>query len=318
MLAYRSRTVPNSPRKATARQRPVRWTALLALLAVPLLALAFSSGPPSGYTGGFNEPNCTACHASFPVNSGPGSVSVAVPLTYESGVTYAITVTVSDPDQMRWGFELSARTEAGAQAGNLVAGADGFTQRLANIGNIQYISHTSTGTRLGTLNGVNFDFPWTAPDVSAGPVVFSVAGNAANGNLANTGDRIYTNAATSQPQAPPPTISLEPTSVSFTATAAGPNPAAKEILISNSAGGPMIWTAEAATTSGGAWLSASPESGSAPNVLTVVASIGGLAAGDYSGSVTVEATGATNTPQVVPVTLHLDPARRRRGQLVSD
>ena len=174
--------------------------ALPVLLGIPLLAIAFSTGPPSGYTGGFNEPNCTACHSTFPVNSGSGSVSVAVPQSYASGITYAITVTVSDPDQMRWGFELSARTEAGAQAGNLVAGADGFTQRLPNIDAVQYISHTSAGTRLGTSDGVTFEFQWTAPDISAGPVVFSVAGNAANGNLDHSGDRIYTSSSTSQPE----------------------------------------------------------------------------------------------------------------------
>jgi len=169
---------------------------------IPILVRAYSTGPPSGYTGGFSEPNCTACHSTFAVNSGAGSVSIAVPANYTSGTTYTITVTVSDANQMRWGFELSARTQSGQQAGTLLAGTDGFTQRLSDSDGVQYISHTSDGTRLGTTGGVNFEFQWTAPDVSAGPVIFHAAGNAANGNLANTGDRIYTTSSTSQPQSP--------------------------------------------------------------------------------------------------------------------
>lgn len=169
---------------------------------IPILVRAYSTGPPSGYTGGFSEPNCTACHSTFAVNSGAGSVSIAAPANYTTGTAYTITVTVSDPNQMRWGFELSARTQSGLQAGTLVAGADGFTQRLADIGSVQYISHTFDGTRPGTTAGVSFAFQWTAPDGSSGPVIFHAAGNAANGNLANTGDRIYTTSATSQPQSP--------------------------------------------------------------------------------------------------------------------
>jgi BACON domain-containing protein len=301
-----------------ARKRKLVHSGLLLaslLLSISVLLRAYSTGPPSGYTGGFSEPNCTACHSTFPVDSGAGSVSISAPATYASGVTYPVTVAVSDPNQMRWGFELSVRTQGGQQAGTLIPGADGFTQLLASIGSVQYISHTSSGTRLGTTGGVSFQFQWIAPDVSAGTVVFNAAGNAANGNLNNTGDYIYTTSATSQPEVAP-AILLSLTSLNFAGAVGGANPNSQNVLISNSGGGTLNWTASAQTDSGGGWLAVTPTSGTNTALLGVSVNTAGLAAGSYTGSVIIQAAGATNTPQTISVTLTL--VKKRRGQLVSD
>ena len=180
--------------------------ALLLVLAIPIIVYAFSTGPISGVTGGFGEPTCSqsGCHVGTAVNGGPGSVAIPVPSSYTSGEIIPITVTVSDPDQQRWGFELSARIETGPQAGQrageLIPGTDGNTQRRPDLSGVQYISHTSLGTRNGTTGGASFNFMWQAPDVSEGPVVFHAAGNAANGNFAPSGDRIYTTSATLPPE----------------------------------------------------------------------------------------------------------------------
>lgn len=172
-------------------------------LALPVFVYAFSSGPPLGVTGGFGEPNCTDCHLGTAVNAGGGIVSISAPGSYVSGTIYPITVTVSDPAQMRWGFELSSRTQQGQQAGVLMAGTDGFTQVRTSGSGIQYISHTTSGTRNGTPGGADFVFHWLAPEASAGPVVFNVAANAANGNFSNSGDHIYTAEQTVSPQTVP-------------------------------------------------------------------------------------------------------------------
>jgi uncharacterized protein (TIGR03437 family) len=50
------------------------------------------------------------------------------------------------------------------------------------------------------------------------------------------------------------------------------------------------------------WLSVSPSSGSTPGTLSVSVNPAGLAAGSYTGSVTVTSTAAGNSPQVVNVT----------------
>jgi hypothetical protein len=287
------------------------------MLAIPVLCYAFSSGPPAGVTGGFNEPNCTDCHGSFGVNSGPGNVTVNVPANYTSGGTYPITVTVSQTNQMRWGFEASARTAGGDQAGTLTPGLDNFTQLLPGGGSVQYISHTSTGTRPGTTGPTTFQFQWTAPNVSAGPVTFSVAGNAANGDFSSFGDYIYTRSAISQPQAAAnPTISLNPLSLSLMAAVRGANPAAKTINISNSGGGVLNWSTSVQTSSGGNWLGVSPSFGMGAGTLNITTDTSGLSVGVYNGTITVTALGATNTPQSIPVQLQV--LNRRFGQVTAD
>jgi len=182
-------------------------TVLFLAAAIPIVVVAYSTGPPAARTGGFGEPKCTGCHIGMS-NTGPGSVTITVPATYGSAETVSIAVAVNDPNARRWGFQLSARTQSGQQAGTLIVGSDGFTQ-IVSLGGIQYIEHTLEGTRGGTPNGVSFRFQWRAPDVSAGPVLFHVAGNAANNNFTETGDRIYTSSATVQPQSTPgPTPSI--------------------------------------------------------------------------------------------------------------
>ncbi len=184
--------------------------ALFLSLFVPLFVYAFSSGPPLGVTGGFGEFTCNqgGCHVGIPVNAGPGSVAITgAPAIYQSGVTYPIIVRVADPDQIRRGFELAARNEQGQQAGTLTS-TDPFSfVRTFNNG-VQYITHNTAGSRLGEPLGVDFAFNWTAPDISTGPVLMHVAGNAANGNSTTSGDRIYTSFITIQPAPPGPLPSI--------------------------------------------------------------------------------------------------------------
>ena len=165
----------------------------LVFAVVPIL-LAFSGGPPPRRTGSarFGETSCVECHGGT-ANSGPGELDLTgVPANYALGQTYNIRVALQQKGQQRWGFELATRSSNGAQAGTLQIGPDGFTQIVVDSG-VLFIEHTSLGTRAGTANGpVNFDFTWKAPSTDVGEIFFSVAGNAANGNFAPTGDFIYT------------------------------------------------------------------------------------------------------------------------------
>ena len=95
------------------------------------------------------------------------------------------------------------------------------------------------------------------------------------------------------------TISLSPNAVALSATQGGSNPAAQTVTISNSGTGTLDWSVS--TTAG--WLSLSPVSGTAPASFSVTAIIPGLAAGTYSTTITVAGSGATNTPQTIPVDL---------------
>ena len=61
------------------------------------------------------------------------------------------------------------------------------------------------------------------------------------------------------------------------------------------------WTAVAASE--GDWLGVSPTAGEEKSILTVTAVSEELAAGVYEGSITVQAAGAVNSPQIVSVRL---------------
>jgi uncharacterized protein (TIGR03437 family) len=155
----------------------------------------------------------TSCHAGAGLNSGPGSVKILLQsgAVYIPGVKQRITVQVSDPGQQRWGFELSARLNSDlekAQAGDFTP-VDNMTQVICEdnapkpcASGPYFITHTTAGTRNGTKGGVSFEFDWTPPATNAGSVTFFVAGNAANGNGATTGDLIYTSSAELTPAIP--------------------------------------------------------------------------------------------------------------------
>ncbi len=97
-------------------------------------------------------------------------------------------------------------------------------------------------------------------------------------------------------------IAPDPPALSFAANA-GSSPAAQAFVIANAGGGTVAWTAEAKTQSGGSWLSINSLTGQAPSSLMASVNSATLAAGAYSGSITLTAAGAANSPLVIPVTL---------------
>ncbi len=93
--------------------------------------------------------------------------------------------------------------------------------------------------------------------------------------------------------AAPAAITVSSQSMQFSAAGS------QTVQITNSGNGALAWTATASDP----WLTVSPESGTAPSTLTVSVSTTGLSAGTYNGSVQIAATGASNTPLSIPVTL---------------
>ena len=158
------------------------------------LTFGYSGGPPDGVSG--NPPanaNCTQCHGDFGVNSGNGLLELQGPSTYIPGDTYDLTVDLADPDQSRWGFELTVLASTLQQAGTVVVTEPGTTQLSDNPApDPDFLKHTSGGTFPGNPNGGTWNFQWVAPDAGMGTVTFYVAGNAANNNGSTSGDYIYT------------------------------------------------------------------------------------------------------------------------------
>jgi uncharacterized protein (TIGR03437 family) len=101
-----------------------------------------------------------------------------------------------------------------------------------------------------------------------------------------------------------PQIALSSTTVTFTLAATGSTATTQTFVLTNGGQGTLNWAAAATTTSGGAWLSVSPASGSIlagqpGTTVTVTASPAGLAAGDYYGQIQITSPNASSQVQIV-------------------
>jgi hypothetical protein len=115
----------------------------------------------------------------------------------------------------------------------------------------------------------------------------------------------YTVAFTVNPVSSP-TISLSPTSLSFSATVGGGNPSSQNVTVSNSGGGTLaVPTTSITYHSGSGWLTVTEQGSSAPYTLVNQPTTGSLSAGTYTATVQVSSTGATNTPQSYTVSFTL-------------
>jgi uncharacterized protein (TIGR03437 family) len=198
---------------------------------VPLALLAYEYGPDPRYTGapGDNQLACAAsgCHtglaAGGPINAAGGAVNA----TFSSGTTYTpggapitITVSVTDPVNLHYGFQMTARLESNlteGQAGNFTAGMNQIVicddNSLKPVNGlcpaatpVQFVEH-SFPPGDSEVSTTPYSFTWTPPSTNVGNVHFYVAGNAVPGNVlvANGGDHVYTNNYVLTPAAAAPT-----------------------------------------------------------------------------------------------------------------
>jgi uncharacterized protein (TIGR03437 family) len=168
-----------------------------------------------------------------------------------------------------------------------INGAD-FGSQCSNCNVTAILAGSTTAQTLQIGSWTNTQITAVLPATFTGLVTITV--NAVTGT-----DDIAIVAATPSVS----TIALSPTSLQFSYTSSGATPPAQSIQITNGASGTLAWTA----TASAAWLSVSPASGTAPSTLSVSVSTAGLSPGTYTGSVQVSASGASNTPLSVAVTL---------------
>lgn len=177
-------------------------------LAAPLLlvfvdppdAHTYSAGAPAGFAGeetlGDGTPQaCQACHASYDLNSGDGSVEVIAPALFTPGEPIEITVSVyntTSPSEngLRQGFELTVQNADVEPVGRFDLGGSAAVQ-LAD-GEPAYVTHTAESNR-----DTSWTFSWVPPEEDAPEeVVIYAAGNATNGDNSPSNDYVYTTTAT--------------------------------------------------------------------------------------------------------------------------
>lgn len=95
-----------------------------------------------------------------------------------------------------------------------------------------------------------------------------------------------------------PTLTVSPEFLNFSALENQASPAAENLAVAGNVG----WTASVRTSAGGNWLTVTPASGTAPTTARVSVSSTGVAAGVYTGLITVQST-TGGLLQVVAATL---------------
>jgi hypothetical protein len=173
----------------------------VASAASPDVAGEYRDGAPPGFSGGFGEDSCRACHFEAELNQAPGSVAIrGVPVRWQPGRTYALVVELERPELTLAGFQLTARFEDGSQAGGLVPGPEdgaGVTISTKSDTGVQYAHQTGGGAVAFRRGMARWTVHWAAPSPDPRAVLFHVAANAADGDDSAGGDFVYTAAAAS-------------------------------------------------------------------------------------------------------------------------
>lgn len=251
-----------------------------------LLSPTATSGTGNGSTGiGVSTGSLVAgTYNSAITVSATGASSVTVPVSFIVTAAPVPPAIGTSPTSLSFTAQQGGSNPA-AQTVN-VSNTGGGTLTWSASGNAAWLSLSPAA---GTGNG--------AITLTAATGSLSAGSYSAVVTVSGTGTSSKTVPVTFTVTAPPaqPKISMSPSSLAFNATAGGSNPSNQNIVITNSGTGTLTWSA----TDNANWLTATQSGNS------VVASVNvtGLAAGAYNGIITVSASGATNTPQTIPVTL---------------
>jgi hypothetical protein len=165
------------------------------------------------------------------------------------------------------------------------SGAVPFTTSASTTSGGSWLSATASGTTPGTVT-VAVNPTGLAPGHYTGTILITAP------------------AASNSPQTVTvsldfPTITTTPTALNFAYVG---TPLAAQSFQVTSSSGPVPFSTSISTTSGGNWLSATPN-GTTPGTVSVTIDATGLAPGHYVGTVSVMAPVATNSPQTLAVTL---------------
>jgi hypothetical protein len=194
-----------------------------------------------------------------------------------------------NPGSLRSSLNTSTLVVSGWNQINITPTAvvSGTPYWLALISDSRCVSYKSTGGtgRYMAASYSGFTFPTTPSGLSSWTGYHFIQGWSTGGGSS-------------------PTIGFSPSSFTFNATQGGSNPANQTLNIYNSGSGALSWS----LSDDASWLTLSPTSGTDTGSPSLSVNISGMSAATYNGTITITATGATNTPQTVPVTLTIAPS----------
>ncbi|MBV8205701.1 MAG: hypothetical protein JO041_02835 [Acidobacteria bacterium] len=229
--------------------------------------------------------------AGLAAGSYSGTVTITASGASNSPMSVPVTLTVSSlpalvlsPTSLSFAYTTGGTAPASKTFSVASSGA-ALTYAVAASGGT-WLSAAGSGTTPGTVT------------VSVNPA--GLAAGTYNGTVSITASGAGNSpqsVAVSLTVTTPPSLSVSPTSLTFSYTTGGSAPATQSFAVSSS-GSALTFAA----SSGTGWLSVSG-GGATPGSVIVGVNPGTLAAGTYSGMVQVTATGAANSPQTVSVTL---------------
>lgn len=163
---------------------------ILALAVSTVILMAHSANPPNGKTGAPGDSLCIECHAqsNTPIQ---GLISVeGFPSSITPGEAYVLTVVSRDTSRsaVKGGFQMTILGPLNTKVGKMENPSANAVVSAAN--NRQYFEHNPAGA-FPDSSVIRWTVEWTAPELPGGTeITWYLAGNFANGNNEETGDRI--------------------------------------------------------------------------------------------------------------------------------
>ncbi len=267
-----------------------------------------------------NPPGGTWLSVSTPSATTAATLTININAAGLTAGTYTGAVTLSVTGQAPVAIPVSLTVSASPLL-NFVPASLTFTSQLGGAAPPpQQLSITSTSSAIVNLNAtasVSQGTSWlsVSPATGATPSNLQVSVNPAGlpegvyfGTILVSSNPAGT--AGNSPLVVPVVFSvggttslvITPGPLSFTQIQGGAAPPAQTLNVSSS-GAILSFTAAASIFGGGTWLSVAPTTGITPGQIQVSVNGSALSFGTYTGSILISAPGASNTPQVVPITL---------------
>lgn len=153
-----------------------------------------TQAPPPGFTGGFEEPSCVACHVGNAINAFDGHIRIeGLPDRYTPGAEYLLTVVLEAEGTAVAGFQISARYTDGDRRGRNAGAlhpADARSQ-VTDSASVSYLHQNAAGSVAFGGFGSSWSLIWIAPD-TGDRVTINVAGNSGNADNSPLGDLVFT------------------------------------------------------------------------------------------------------------------------------